>query len=66
MLGTGTTALSEWIVRAASGFSHSRAINAAIRSQTIIAQKTLVQEPVFSKSQAAPGAANKVANPLAV
>jgi hypothetical protein len=53
-------------MRAASGFSHSKAMNAAIRSQTIIAQKTLVQEPVFSNNQAAPGAANSVAKPLAV
>ena len=51
---------------AARGLSHSKAMNAAIMSQTIMAQKTFVQEPVFAKSQAAPGPANAVATPLAV
>ena len=35
-------------------------MNAAIRSQIIIAQKTLDQEPVLANSQAAPGPAKAV------
>jgi hypothetical protein len=31
-----------------------------------MAQNTLFHDPVFSNSQAAPGAANNVANPFAV
>lgn len=54
------------IVRAARGFSHSKAINAAMRSHAIMAQKTLVQEPVFSNSQAAPMPAKNAPAPLAV
>jgi hypothetical protein len=34
-------------LRAAMGLSHSRAINAATTSQMIMAQKTLLQEPVL-------------------
>jgi hypothetical protein len=41
-------------------------MNAAIRSHTIIAQKTFVQDPVLANSQAAPGAAKSVAIPFAV
>jgi hypothetical protein len=52
--------------RAAIGFSHSRAMNAATRSHPIIAQKTLVHDPVLANNQAAPGPANKAATPLAV
>jgi hypothetical protein len=33
--------------RAAIGFSHNNAMNAATRSQTIIAQKTFVHDPVL-------------------
>src|SRR5579864_3921997 len=54
------------IVRAATGFSQSRARKAAIKSQAIIAQKTLVQEPVFSNNQAAPAPAKSAPIPLAV
>jgi hypothetical protein len=35
-------------MRAASGFSHSKAMNAAIRSHAIMAQKTLLHDPVFA------------------
>src|SRR5271155_1741656 len=52
--------------RAARGFSHSKAMKAAIRSHAIMAQKTFVQEPVLAKSQAAPGPAKAAATPLAV
>jgi hypothetical protein len=52
--------------RAARGFSHSKAMNAAITSHTIMAQKTFDQEPVLAKSHAAPGPAKAVATPLAV
>ena len=67
-LDTGTcNPFSEFLTpRAASGFSHNRAINAATRSQTIIAQKTFAQEPVLAKSQAAPGPAKAAAAPFAV
>src|SRR5271166_1324134 len=63
---TGAALSATRTVRAAKGFSHSNAMKAAMRSQMIMAQKTLVQDPVFSKSQAAPGAAKSVANPFAV
>src|ERR1035437_21338 len=53
-------------IRAARGFNQSKAMNAAIRSQIIIAQKTLVQELVLANSHAAPGPAKAVATPLAV
>src|SRR5271170_1557715 len=53
-------------VRCANGFSHSKAMNAAARSQTIIAQKTFVHEPVLANSQAAPGPAKPAATPFAV
>src|SRR6266481_2850660 len=52
--------------RAASGFNHNNAMNAAMRSHTIMAQKTLFHEPVLANSQAAPGPAKPAANPLAV
>lgn len=52
--------------RAAMGFSHSNAMKAATKSQTIMAQKTLVQEPVLENNQAAPGPAKAAATPLAV
>ena len=52
--------------RAAKGFSHSKAMKAAIRSHTIMAQKTFVHEPVFSNSQAAPTPASSAPTPLAV
>ena len=54
------------IVRAATGFSQNKAKNAAIRSQAIIAQKTFVQEPVFSNNKAAPKPAKSAPAPLAV
>src|ERR1700688_1869627 len=50
----GTLWLDCSTVRAATGFSQNKAKSAAIRSQAIIAQKTLVQEPVFSNIPAAP------------
>src|SRR5580704_7263216 len=51
---------------AARGFSHNNAINAAIRSQMIMAQNTFDHDPVFANSHAAPGPANPAATPLAV
>ena len=42
------------------------AMNAAIRSQIIMAQNTFDHDPVFANSQAAPGPANAAATPLAV
>jgi len=53
-------------MRAARGLSHSKAMNAAIRSQIIITQNTFVQEPVLANSQAAPGPAKAVATLLDV
>src|SRR5580658_8333048 len=53
-------------VRCAKGFNQSRAMNAATRSQTIIAQKTFVHEPVLANTHAAPGPAKMAATPLAV
>jgi len=52
--------------RAASGFSHSKAMNAATRSHTIIAQNTRLHDPVRANSHAAPGPAKAAATPLAV
>src|SRR6266851_5603812 len=63
----GTTVLCDsFTVRAATGFSQNKAKNAAIRSQAIIAQKTLVHEPVFSNNHAAPKPAKSAPIPLAV
>jgi hypothetical protein len=63
----GATALCDsFTVRRANGFSQSNAMNAAIKSHTIMAQNTLFQEPVLANNQAAPGPANAAANPLAV
>jgi hypothetical protein len=67
VLTTAGAVLSDALTdRAAKGFSHSNAMKAATRSQIIMAQKTFVQDPVFSNNQAAPGAANRVARPFAV
>jgi hypothetical protein len=65
-LTTGTVLSADLTVRAARGFSHSKAIKAAMTSQMIMAQKTLVHDPVFSNNHAAPGAAKSVAKPFAV
>src|ERR1700722_16997951 len=51
---------------AAKGFSHSNAMNAASRSQIIMAQNTFDHDPVLANSHAAPGPANAAATPLAV
>jgi hypothetical protein len=68
VLISGTEAVRSdcWIVLAASGLSHTKAKTAAIRSQAIMAQKTLVHEPVFSNNQAAPTPAKKAPAPFAV
>ena len=64
---TGLTPLFDFAtVRAATGFNQNNANNAARRSQAIMAQKTFVQEPVFSNIQAAPTPAKKAPAPLAV
>src|SRR5882724_6501290 len=62
----GAAASCAFTEREASGFNHNNAMKAAMRSQTIMAQKTLFQEPVLANSQAAPGPAKAAANPLAV
>ena len=69
MLTAGAAPLrlsDRFVARAASGFSHRSAMKAAMRSQAIMAQNTLFQEPVLANNQAAPGPAKAAARPLAV
>src|SRR5258708_17911518 len=62
----GAAASCAFTERAAKGFNHNNAMKAAMRSHTIMAQKTLFHEPVLAYNHAAPGPAKPAANPLAV
>src|SRR5258708_3023266 len=62
----GAAASCAFTEREASGFNHNNAMKAAMRSHTIMAQKTLFQEPVLANSQGGPGRGKEGGNPWAV